>query len=80
MYGRGMPRPIAEVTSTAERRMANYWVAKDVRSRHAATHSRSNFNHRKKNGRLLGRGMPRPYNTFDSIAEVTSTAEERMAN
>ena len=27
MYGRGMPRPIAEVTSYTEERTAYYWVA-----------------------------------------------------
>ena len=32
----------------------------------------------KKNGILMGRGMPRPYNNCDPIAEVTSTDEEQL--
>ena len=65
MYGRGMPRPIAEVTSITERRMANYWVAACRDRTTTATHSRSDFNRRR--------------NNYDPIATATSTDEGTTA-
>ena len=92
MYGRGMPRPIAEVTSYTEERTAYYWVAacrdrttpsthsnNDFNQRRAtATHSRSNFIRRKKNGILMGRGMPRPYNNCTPKQQQLQPTKEQL--
>ena len=66
MYGRGMPRPIAKVTFTAHSIMANQWVAACRDRTTPDPHSSSNFRRAFYNGKSMGRGMPRPYNTCSS--------------
>ena len=45
LYGRGMPRPIAEVNYNTEQVAFTNGNEEVVRSRHAATQSRSNLQH-----------------------------------
>ena len=47
MYGRGMPRTIAEVTSYTEERTAYYWVAACRDRTTTATQSNCNLMRRK---------------------------------
>ena len=66
LYGRGMPRPIAKVSSSAHSIMANHWVAACRDRTSPLSPSSSNFLCAFYNGKLLGRGMPRPYTSFAS--------------
>ncbi len=80
LYGRGMPRPIAKVSSSAHSIMANYWVAA-CRDRTSplplgnSTFCRAFIFRFMRVAQLLyGRGMPRP------IAKVSSSAHSIMPN
>ena len=66
LYGRGMPRPIAVVTFSARSIMAYYWVAACRDRTSPSPPSKSIFFRAFNNGKLLGRGMPRPYISFAS--------------
>ena len=66
LYGRGMPRPIAKVSSFAHSIMANYWVAACRDRTSPLPPSNSTFLRAFYNGKSMGRGMPRPYTPFAS--------------
>ena len=80
LYGRGMPRPIAKVSSFAHSIMANYWVAACRDRTTPSPPSKSTFLRAfifwfmRVAQLLYGRGMPRP------IAKVSSSAHSIMAN
>ena len=80
LYGRGMPRPIAKVSSSAHSIMANYWVAacRDrtsplppgsstfLRAFNNLPPSSSTFRRAFNNAKSMSSGMPRPYTSFAS--------------
>ena len=80
LYGRGMPRPIAKVSSSAHSIMANYWVAacRDrtsplppgsstfLRAFNNLPPSSSTFRRAFNNAKSMSSGMPRPYTLFAS--------------
>ena len=84
--GRGMPRPYntcdseQEVLAAAGEVTENQWVAACRDRTTPATQSRSYLQQREKLRKLMGRGMPRPYNICDSEQEVLAAAGEVTQN
>ena len=66
LYGRGMPRPIAKVSSFAHSIMANYWVAACRDRTSPLPLGNSTFCRAFYNAKSMSRGMPRPYTLFVS--------------
>ena len=77
LYGRGMPRPIAKVSSFVHSIMANYWVAACRDCTSPLPPSNSTFLRAFYNGISLGRGMPRPYTLFASNHQPLSLSCSR---
>ena len=78
MYGRGMPRPIAEVNSYAEERRTYYWVAACRDRTTTATHSRSDFHRRRATATHSNYNFNRRRNNCDPKTTTTSTDEEQL--
>ena len=57
---------LAEVLAAAEKVTQNQWVAACRDRTTPATHSRSTYRSGRSYAKLMGRGMPRPYNICDS--------------
>ena len=66
LYGRGMPRPIAKVSSFAHSIMANYWVAACRDRTSPLPLGNSTFCRAFNNAKSMSSGMPRPYTPFAS--------------
>ena len=86
LMGRGMPRPYntcdseQEVLAAAGEVTENQWVAACRDRTTSATQSKKYLPQRKKLRKLMGRGMPRPYNTCDSEQKLLAAAEEVTQN
>ena len=66
LYGRGMPRPKAEVNSFAQSIMAKYWVAASRAPRYPMARCNSTFCRAFYNAKSMSSGMPRSYTSFAS--------------